>query len=105
MQAGNVGKLNPVLPAKMCHDPYNYPEITWQKRGDGTSRTTLTIEACSYTNKHGTFTTRSLNGMIPGPIMRMQVSKQYIHLLRNGPAPLALAWWLTHTTCNLSEHQ
>ena len=66
----------PVQPAGMCHDPFNFPELAWQQSAaDGYYRATVTIAPASYTNRYGTTVTRALNGLIPGPIMRMKVSR------------------------------
>jgi hypothetical protein len=58
----------------MCHDAYKYPELKWKRTAAGKNTATITIAGSSYTNKYGAYTTRSLNGMIPGPLMRMEVS-------------------------------
>jgi hypothetical protein len=58
----------------MCHDPFKYPELKWKKTAAGKNIATITIAGSSYTNKYGSYTTRTLNGMIPGPLMRMEVS-------------------------------
>jgi hypothetical protein len=57
----------------MCHDAYKFPEVDWLVTADGVSRATVAIGASTYTNEHGTFTTRSLNNKIPGALMRMEV--------------------------------
>jgi hypothetical protein len=70
-----IGTKLPITPVTaMCHDPYKYPELKWKKTAAGKNTATITIAGSSYTNKYGAYTTRSLNGMIPGPLMRMEVS-------------------------------
>jgi hypothetical protein len=33
----------------------------------------LDLQVTNYTNKYGDFTTRTFNGMLPGPLLRMEV--------------------------------
>ncbi|KAG5177936.1 Cupredoxin, partial [Tribonema minus] len=41
------------------------------------------LQVTSYTNTHGTFQTRTFNGMLPGPLMRMEACGVYSVTLNN----------------------
>ncbi|KAG5188997.1 hypothetical protein JKP88DRAFT_193088, partial [Tribonema minus] len=81
----------PIPAAKTCRNPRNFPELQWTRNDDGSYEGTLTLDVVMLETERGAVRTRAWNGMIPGPLMRMQPCGTY-HLtvknaLKGWPAP------------------
>ncbi len=80
----------PVLPdpevpnlVNHCESSNIIEELQWTQLEDGSFETTLSINGGWYENMHGRTRTRAYNGLIPGPIMRMQAGKTHHVILKN----------------------
>ncbi|KAG5182151.1 hypothetical protein JKP88DRAFT_263405 [Tribonema minus] len=58
--------------AAMCFDAATPPELGWRRRADGSYEGDLTLGVVNVATAAGTMRTRAWNGMIPGPLMRME---------------------------------
>ncbi len=88
--------IPPVPKATICHDPYHPPELEWTMGEDGVFEGTLIMAAWSFQATVDTLDgrlatydvrTRMYNGMLPGPLMRMQSCHAYRVKLINGMEP------------------
>ncbi|CAM9301442.1 unnamed protein product [Chrysoparadoxa australica] len=73
--------------------PYNQPELEWEVDEFGISHADIEVTAVQFSNEHGETVTRAYNGMVPGPVMRMEACKVYkvnlINSLEGWPDPFA----------------
>eukprot|EP01084_Bolivina_argentea_P209012 356132_1 len=58
-------------------------EVNWNLQPDGSYKTTVSIKPITYSNSHGTTTTRAYDSSIPGRVMRMNAGGMYHVTLNN----------------------
>ncbi|KAG5181816.1 hypothetical protein JKP88DRAFT_199693 [Tribonema minus] len=72
--------------AETCFAPDNMPELEWTEQADGSFSGTLELSAVEMVKGGGTIVTRGFNGMVPGPVIRMQACNTYKLRLVNDQA-------------------
>ncbi len=73
--------LDPIddLGSTMCQDPYSPNELEWVQADDGVFESTirLGVQTLTINSRGDTLQTRSWNGMIPGPLIRVRACGMY----------------------------
>mmetsp|Transcript_15835 Transcript_15835/g.22316 ORF Transcript_15835/g.22316 Transcript_15835/m.22316 type:complete len:1259 (-) Transcript_15835:96-3872(-) len=67
----------PIMKAQTCFDGRFMPELSWQRNDDGSYYSEIVLEAATYETKEGFTRTRTINGMIPAPVIRMKACGTY----------------------------